>query len=203
MQLMPTSRSGSSKYNYIEAFDQAILETPKKYKNKAASSRTCLTYNINELEGLPASTFGRIGITLNPFTPPHPSLVEAVWEYTTTPSRINTRTMDAMAKLSTMQNRRGLSFCVGWTWRGFWEDAVTAGLLVAVEHLGACVPFVVKDHSLMCTDGLKVDLRLRDHAIKCLLRVIYICLLLVQVLWYVSLAGLLRFKRSRLLFRGL
>ena len=212
MQLASTR--SPSKYNYVRATNEPVYESPKKRKTVP---KTCLSYNINELESIPTSAFGRIAISLNPFTPPHPSLVQGVWEYTTTP-KINAGTVTAMSNLSTIQNKRGLSFCVGWSWCGFWEDAITAGLLVAIEHLGACVPFAVDDHlrdGSACArrgsydgdgeDGIvrgtglfKVDHRLRDHAIKSFLRVVYMCILITIILWYVSLAGLRRLPGKRM-----
>ena len=99
---------------------------------------------MNTLQNIPALLFGPISITVNPFTPPHPRLVQAVWEFTDT--AISTTTLDAHRRLPSIQNKNGLSFCSVWTGRGFFEDAVTGALRVSVEHLAAEVPFNVDFH---------------------------------------------------------
>lgn len=62
----------------------------------------------------------------------------------------------------------GLSYCNAWTGRGFFEDAVTGGLKVAAEHLGADVPFEVELHKGDLDDGKSeagLVMGLRDHLV--------------------------------------
>lgn len=215
----------TSAYNYIAAPNATAANNSNNNKRITLSptkspsrSRACLTYNINTVQSIPAPIFGRIAISLNPFTPPHPSLVQGVWEYTSSPD-LNAGTPRAVSKLVSIQNKRGISYCVGWTGRGFWEDAVTSGLVVAVGHLGARVPFRVEGHcwddtagfdcmdahvdmdmvpgtgkraGIMGKKNVGVNLRLRDHLIRTLLRVIHVYILLMQVLLYLGLLGISR-----------
>lgn len=69
--------------------------------------------------------------------------------------------------------------------------------MVAVEHLGARVPFPVDRHGdgdAASAEGKEIcaDLRLRDHGIRTVLRVIYVCILLAQVVLYLGLLGISR-----------
>ncbi|KAL2003639.1 hypothetical protein VTN02DRAFT_3023 [Thermoascus thermophilus] len=111
---------------------------------RISSRHPCLTYCVNTLQDIPVSIFGRIFITLNPFTPPHPRLVQGVWEYTD--AELSVATLQARDLLPTIQNTRGISYCGRWAGHGFYEDAVTSGLQVAREHLGARLPFQLTDH---------------------------------------------------------
>ena len=61
-----------------------------------------------------------------------------------------------------------MSYCSTWTGRGFFEDAVTSGLKVAAEHLGADVSFEVESHEGDLDDekseaGLVMGIR--DHLV--------------------------------------
>jgi hypothetical protein len=51
--------------------------------------------------------------------------------------------------LCRIQNRRGVSYAGAWTGYGFHEDGFTSGVTVAVEHLGAKVPFEIVDRRFM------------------------------------------------------
>lgn len=135
IQLMPNAQT-SPPYNYILS-SSSNMNSPSHRPPNAS-----LTYNINTLQEIPSAVAGPIAITVNPFTPPHPRLVQAVWEFTD--MEIGNTALDTQRRrLPTIQNRDGLSYCFVWTGRGFFEDAVTGALRVAVEHLGAEVPFQV------------------------------------------------------------
>lgn len=187
----------TSTYNYITASD--VLDGPIHIPPSSKSNgptKACLTYNINTLRYIPETIFGRIAISKDPFTPPHPTFVQGVWEYTSSPS-LNARTPHAVSRLPSIQNKRGISYCLCWTGCGFWEDAVTSGLMVAVEHLGARAPFPVDRHGdgdAASAEGKKIraDLCLRDHGIRTVLRVVYVCILLAQVVLYLGLLGINR-----------
>lgn len=132
---MPDAQT-SPPFNYI------LSRNSNKHNPTHRPPNASLTYNINALQEIPSSVTGPIAITVNPFTPPHPRLVQAVWEFTD--MEIGSTALDTQRRrLPTIQNKDGLSYCSVWTGRGFFEDAVTGALRVAVEHLGAEVPFKI------------------------------------------------------------
>ncbi|PKX92700.1 uncharacterized protein P174DRAFT_421749 [Aspergillus novofumigatus IBT 16806] len=143
--------------------------------------RTCLTCVMNDGQNMPIQHFGPVLITLDPFAPPHPLLVAGVWEFTDL--EISTDTLQALRSLPAIQNKRGLSFCLSWTGRGFLEDAVTSGLTVAVERLGAKVPFAFEHHPdlLDATDLPQLHLTLTDHLIRTLLSLLRFYVLVIQI----------------------
>ncbi|GAD94493.1 hypothetical protein ANI_1_976184 [Paecilomyces variotii No. 5] len=111
---------------------------------KSSRPQACLTIWANDIHNIPSSTFGDVFITLNPFTPPHPRLVQGVWEYTS--PELSASALNAQRELPTIQNIKGLSYCGSWTGCNFYEETVTNGLKVAVDHLGAELPFQLLDH---------------------------------------------------------
>ncbi|BCR83403.1 uncharacterized protein ACHE_10805S [Aspergillus chevalieri] len=172
------SSTSNAPYNYIISPDHNPNHLPPM---------ACLTYNINTLQNIPTSLAGPISITINPFNPPHPTLVQAVWEFADT--EISTTSLHAFRRLPSIQNKSGLSYCSTWTGRGFLEDAVTGGLRVAVEHLGADVPFEV---DLREGKGLGAGLAMgfRDHLILTVLgllrvyvRIFELALILLELFW--------------------
>ncbi|KAL4752838.1 hypothetical protein BDW72DRAFT_51320 [Aspergillus terricola var. indicus] len=104
----------------------------------------CLRYDVNVLQDIPASRFGEVFITFNSLSPPHPSLVQGVWEFTE--PKPSAETLVAQSRLALIQNTRRLSYGFCWTGRGLLEDSITSGLRIAVEDLGATVPFDVAFH---------------------------------------------------------
>jgi Predicted NAD/FAD-binding protein len=114
---------------------------------KTPHSQACLTYWENDIHDIPSSTFGNVFVTLNPFTPPHPRLVQGIWEYTS--PELSASALNAHRELSTIQNIKGLSYCGSWTGCNFYEETVTNGLKVATEHLGAKLPFQIVDHQVL------------------------------------------------------
>ncbi|OJJ44038.1 hypothetical protein ASPZODRAFT_820254 [Penicilliopsis zonata CBS 506.65] len=177
--LMTESHQDRSSYHYVVA----------QSDSSQSSRKSCLSYNINALQNLPHSLHGNITISLNALTPPHPRLVQNVWEYTDL--EICPSTIKALALLPSIQNKRGLSFCHEWTGRGFLEDAVTAGLRVAIEHLGAEVPFqVVRHGDSKSSRPLHYEPGLGDHVIRTLLRLLQVYILIFEI----SVALLRRFR---------
>lgn len=157
-----------------------------------SAPKTSLTYNINTLQNFSPNLFDSICITINPFTPPHPHLVQAVWEFSDV--EISTTTLDwHRRRLPSIQNKNGMSYCALWTGRGFFEDAVTAGLRVAVEHLGAEVPFQVDVHYSDFNDDRSHRspvLGIRDHfvltglaLVRVYIRAFELLLALLGVFW--------------------
>ena len=127
-----------------------------------------LTYNVNALQNISSSISGPIAITVNPFTPPHPRHVQAVWEFTDT--EISSKTLDIQhRRLPSIQNKDGLSYCSVWTGRGFFEDAVTAAFQIVVDHYRVEMPFEVttqhqhfRNHNDMRDT---ITLGVRDHLV--------------------------------------
>lgn len=87
----------------------------------------------------------------------------------------------------------GLSYCSIWTGRGFFEDAVTGGLKVTAEHLGAVVPFEVELHEGSLDDGkfeAGLAMGIRDHfvltalgLVKVYVRVFELASILLGLFW--------------------
>lgn len=107
------------------------------------ANQACITFNMNNLQNIPASTFGAVLLTLNPTRLPPQELVQG--RYTYRHALYTPAAARSQALLPRIQNKRGISYCGAWTRYGFHEDAFTSGIKVAVEHLGAKLPFEVCD----------------------------------------------------------
>jgi predicted NAD/FAD-binding protein len=143
---------------------------------------SCLRYDINILQDVPISRFGDVLITLNPLSPPHPSFVQGVWEFTE--PEPTAESLGAQSRLPSIQNTRGLSYGFCWTGRGLLEDAITSGLRMAVEDLGATIPFNIAFHSepLASTDYSKQRPGIRVHLIKTVLQAIRLLVVVLEIL---------------------
>lgn len=127
---------------------------------------------------------------MNPFTPPHPHLVQGVWEFTD--AEPSSEYLFAQARLPSIQNKRGLSYGFRWTGRGFLEDSITAGLEIAVVHLDAKLPFEVDRRHALDSSSLSPDLSITEHLLRLLLifvrvyfQLVELCLILLGVSWSV------------------
>ncbi|QMW28509.1 hypothetical protein F9C07_1334690 [Aspergillus flavus] len=160
-----------------------------------APRKSSLTYNVSSLQDIPTCLFDRLYITLNPFTPPHPRFAHSIWEYTDL--ELSTATLQAQSRLPLIQNKRGLSYGFRWTGRGFLEDAVTAGLEIAIEHFGAQVPFEVQYHPdpLCSSKSPSIELGFKDHLVRTALCLARVYALVFQISWI--LLGALGFPVSR------
>ncbi|EEH20880.2 hypothetical protein PABG_03111 [Paracoccidioides brasiliensis Pb03] len=137
------------------------------------NSQFCTSFYMNRLQGIPEATYGPVLITLNPISPLHPLRVQGIWEY----SRFifNNRALESQKILLQIQNTRRLSYCGPWTGYGRYEDAVRSAFQVAVDHLGAELPFGVMAEDPSSVVGMKVsDLKLRDMPVRFLLRVVLV-----------------------------
>lgn len=133
LSLMPRNREAWSSWNYIT-------------KSSATSSnvdQVCLTYNMNILQHLHPGTFGDVLVTLNPLHMPDPDLVQG--RYTYSHPLYNAQAIRSQSLLPRIQNTRGISYCGAWTKYGFHEDGFSSGLKVAMDHLGAQLPFKFTD----------------------------------------------------------
>ncbi|KAL2821925.1 hypothetical protein BJX63DRAFT_417730 [Aspergillus granulosus] len=143
---------------------------------------SCLTYDVNVLQDIPTSRFGDVLITMNPLSAPHPSFVQGVWEFTEPEPTVES--LGAQSRLPSIQNKRGLSYGFCWTGRGLLEDAVTSGLRIAVEDLGATLPFNIVSHSepLDTTNFSKRHPGIRNHLIKAALQAVRFLVIALEIL---------------------
>jgi len=143
--LMPKSRRAWSSWNY------RTKSAPPTGKGNI--DQVCLTYNMNTLQHIPRNVFGDVLVTLNPLHEPDPKTVQGWYTYRHplyTPSTVRSQKL-----LKTIQNTRGISYAGAWTKYGFHEDGFSSGLQVAVEHLGAKIPFEFWDSTF--SRGLKPE----------------------------------------------
>jgi predicted NAD/FAD-binding protein len=133
-----------------------------------------LTYNMNILQHISPSAYGPVLVTLNPPHQPAPHLTQGKWAYAH--PLYNHGAVQAQRQLPLIQNKRGISYCGAWAGYGFHEDGFTSGLRVAVEHLGAKVPFNVVDSTH--SRGLKPSLRLKDRIARVIIWMIQEVLML-------------------------
>ncbi|KLJ12696.1 hypothetical protein EMPG_12298 [Blastomyces silverae] len=130
--LMPKRKRVWAAFNHIAKSSQP---------NSPDTSQFCTSFHINRLQGLSEEIFGPVLITHNPISPPHPLRVQGIWEYSR--FTFNNRALKSHKLLQQIQNTRGISYCGPWTGYGRYEDAVRSAFQVAVDHLGAELPFGV------------------------------------------------------------
>ncbi|KAI4172635.1 MAG: hypothetical protein LQ343_003482 [Gyalolechia ehrenbergii] len=159
LSLMPKRKIAWSSWNYM-------TRTPSP--SNPQNPTVCLTYNMNILQHIPRSTYGDVLVTLNPMPPPHPSLVHGTWVYEH--PQYNAEAIRCQKMLPMIQNKRGISYCGAWTKYGFHEDGFSSGLKVAVEHLGAELPFEFVDSTF--SRGRRPVLGWRDYVVRILVLVV-------------------------------
>jgi predicted NAD/FAD-binding protein len=170
--LMPQSRTAWSSWNY--------LTKSAEPSGKGNINEVCLTYNMNILQHIPREAFGDVLVTLNPLHEPDPRTVQGRYIYRH--PLYTHAAVRAQQRLDAIQNRRGISYAGAWTKYGFHEDGFSSGLRVAVEHLGAKIPFEFKDSTF--SRGAKPRLGLVDYVLR-------LWILLVQILVIEVVEGLL------------
>jgi predicted NAD/FAD-binding protein len=158
--LMPKSKNAWSSWNY--------LTKSASPSGKGNINQVCLTYNMNRLQHIPRDAFGNVLVTLNPLHEPDPKTVQGWYSYRH--ALYNPGTVRAQQHLDTIQNTRGISYAGAWTKYGFHEDGFSSGLRVAVEHLGATIPFEFKDST--CSRGEKPRLTLVDYLLRLLIALV-------------------------------
>ena len=154
---MPIRRETWASWNYI-------TQTPRKSSGSMPSS-VCLTYNMNILQHIPVETMGNVLVTLNPIFAPSPALIQGSWAYSH--PLYNTKAIRCQALLPTIQNQRSISYCGAWTKYGFHEDGFSSGVKVAIDHLGASIPWDFVDSTFI--RGKRPQLTWRDYAVRVLL----------------------------------
>ena len=116
---------------------------------------------MNILQHIPREKYGDVLVTLNPpkEAPPNPDTVQGRWTYHH--PLYNAAAIHSQKQLPRIQNTRGISYCGAWTKYGFHEDGFSSGLKVAVDHLGAKLPFELVDSTF--SRGRKPRLGLLDY----------------------------------------
>ena len=117
---------------------------------------------MNLLQHIPSSKFGHVLVTLNPNLQPDPSLVQGRWTYTH--PLYNAAAIRGQKLLPKIQNTRGISYAGAWAKYGFHEDGFSSGVRVAMEHLGAKIPFEFTDSTF--SRGRKPQLGRADYATR-------------------------------------
>ena len=159
LSLMPKRPIAWSSWNYITTSSPSPSVTP---------TSICLTYWMNLLQHIPTSKFGSVFVTLNPITPPDPSLVQGSWAYHH--PLYNAAAIRSQKLLPRIQNTRGISYAGAWTKYGFHEDGFSSGLKVAMEHLGAELPFEFVDSTF--SRGRRPVLGWRDYTVRAVVVVV-------------------------------
>lgn len=165
---MPTRPIAWSSWNYITRTPSS--STPHK-------PTVCLTYNMNILQHIPRSTYGDVLVTLNPLHPPDPALTQGTWSYNH--PLYNAEAIRCQKLLPMIQNTRNISYCGAWTKYGFHEDGFSSGLKVAVEYLGAKLPFDFVDSTF--SRGRQPVLGWADHVVRILVLVVQIFIILFEI----------------------
>lgn len=174
LSLMPTRRATWTAWNYLTS------SQPSKLSQPAAVS---LTYNMNILQHLPETTLGPILVTMNPPHAPDPALTQGKFYYRH--PLYTAEAVRAQKRLESIQNTRSVSYCGAWTKYGFHEDGFSSGLKVAIEHLGAEIPFEFVDSTY--SRGHRPELGWKDYVLRIVLLVV---LLGIRVLeWGMRLPG--------------
>ncbi|EME49093.1 hypothetical protein DOTSEDRAFT_67978 [Dothistroma septosporum NZE10] len=162
LDLMPKRRQVWTAWNYL------VNSAPSAMSHPAGVS---LTYCMNILQHLSEDMFGPVLVTMNPDREPDPQLTQGKFVYRH--PLYTVEAVNAQKRLETIQNVRGVSYCGAWTKYGFHEDGFSSGLRVAIEHLGAKLPFEFVDSTY--SRGHRPELFWKDY----LLRLILLMLLVV------------------------
>ena len=162
LSLMPQKEITWSSWNYIT-----------QLPNAGNNPTVCLTYWMNLLQHIPSSKFGPVLVTLNPLHRPDPALSQGEWTYHH--PLYNGAAVRSQSLLPRIQNTRGISYAGAWTKYGFHEDGFSSGLKVAVEHLGAKLPFEFVDSTF--SRGRRPRIGWVDLGLRMVIRWIQGCIL--------------------------
>ncbi|KAF1852039.1 amine oxidase-like protein [Cucurbitaria berberidis CBS 394.84] len=180
LSLMPKRRTAWSAWNYLTTSSSS----PSTNNPSGSLQTVCLTYNMNILQHIPTSTFSDVLVTLNPETPPSPSLTQATYQYRH--PLYNSRMIAAQDQLERIQGKRGIWYTGAWTGYGFHEDGCKSGLQVG-ERLGGSLPWELVDAKYM--RGLKPQLVWKDWVVRAVVWVLQ--------LWITILERVVGIKRNR------
>jgi hypothetical protein len=93
----------------------------------------------------------------------------------------------AQKRLDALQNTRGVSYCGAWTKYGFHEDGFSSGLKVAMDHLGAKLPFEFVDSTF--SRGHKPDLGWKDYVVRLILMVAMVWIPIIEFFLGLPIVG--------------
>ena len=167
--LMPVRPVAWSSWNYITSSPNC----------NSPPSTVCLTYSMNILQHIPSSIYGPVLVTLNPLHNPSPASTQGSWTYHH--PVYNAAAIRSQTLLPRIQNTRGISYAGAWTKYGFHEDGFSSGLKVAIEHLGAKVPFKFVDSTF--SRGRQPRLGLSDRLLRVILNFIQFWLVVLKLAW--------------------
>ncbi len=165
--LLPKSRKAWASWNYLSLSSRSPKQT------SAVIDRVSLTYNMNILQHIPVDTFGDVLVTLNPLAEPEPATVQGRYKYSH--PLYTAEAVRAQSQLPRIQNTRGVSYAGAWTKYGFHEDGFSSGLAVAVEHLGAKLPFDFVDSTF--SRGHAPELGIADWLLRLVLWLVQVFLI--------------------------
>jgi predicted NAD/FAD-binding protein len=163
LSLMPRRRATWTAWNYL------THSAPSKLSHPAGVS---LTYCMNILQHLSESKLGPVLVTMNPRHAPDPALTQGKFIYRH--PLYTVEAVRAQKRLDALQNTRGVSYCGAWTKYGFHEDGFSSGLKVAIDHLGAELPFRFVDSTY--SRGHKPELGWKDYVVR--------VMLMIAMLWF-------------------
>ncbi|RMY58579.1 hypothetical protein D0865_02532 [Hortaea werneckii] len=120
---------------------------------------------------------------MNPDHPPEPKLIQGKFLYRH--PLYTSASVAAQKRLDSIQGERGVSYCGAWTKYGFHEDGFSSGLRVAIEQLGAKLPFPFVDSTF--SRGHRPMLEWRDYVLRVSLLVAVFWIRVVE--WGIGLPG--------------
>ncbi|KAL1305135.1 hypothetical protein AAFC00_002060 [Neodothiora populina] len=176
LSLMPKRRQVWTAWNYL------TRSTPSKLSQPACVS---LTYWMNLLQHLPEETYGPILVTMNPPHAPDPSHTQGKYVYRHPLYTVSA--VRAQNRLSEIQNTSGITYCGAWTKYGFHEDGFSSGLKVAIDHLGARLPFDYTDSTF--SRGTAPSLNAKDYVVRACISIIYRLILLLRLVTAIPPVG--------------
>lgn len=130
---------------------------------------------MNILQSLPTTKFGDILVTLNPETPPSPTLTQATYQYRH--PLYNARMVAAQEELEQIQGKRGLWYAGAWTNYGFHEDGFASGMKVGLR-LGGEIPWEVKNAKF--SRGMRPTLGWKDYAVRVIIVVLQLYISILE-----------------------
>jgi predicted NAD/FAD-binding protein len=170
LDFMPRRRKCWTAWNYL-----VTSEHPSRLSSPAGVS---LTYSMNILQHISEDQFGPVLVTMNPEKPPNSAKIQGTYVYRH--PLYTVEAVQAQKRLEGIQNHRGVSYCGAWTKYGFHEDGFSSGLKVAVEHLGAELPFDFVDSTF--SRGHNPDLGWKDYVLRVVLLVALMWLRVIEAL---------------------
>lgn len=173
VSLMPTRRACWTAWNYL-----TTSPSPSSKSNNPTG--VALTYCMNILQQINEAQFGPVLVTMNPPHHPDPELTQEIFSYRH--PLYTAEAVRAQNELEKIQGHRGVSYAGAWTGYGFHEDGFSSGLKVAIDHLGATLPFEFVDSKY--SRGRFPVLTWKDRILRMMLSLMLMWMRLVE--WIVN-----------------